>query len=95
MSSLGSQVVAVCDMRGSKRDEAEGNVKTAMKKIDGVDKSAKIENDLKEILPRQDWTYFSHGMILHGRATCIARRPRCDQCTLARYCPSEVREADS
>jgi len=50
--------------------------------------AVKIEKDLMEVLPRKDWTYFSHAVILHGRETCSARKPRCDDCTLARYCPS-------
>jgi len=48
----------------------------------------KIESDLMEIVPRKDWTIFSHLLILHGRKTCIARRPRCEVCTINRWCPS-------
>jgi endonuclease-3 len=48
----------------------------------------KIELDLMEILPRDKWTVFSHLLILHGRAICIARRPKCDSCVVSRWCPS-------
>ena len=47
----------------------------------------KIEKDLMEILPRRRWIKFSHQLILHGRRTCIARRPRCDSCPLKKHCP--------
>lgn len=48
----------------------------------------KIERDLMSLVPRKDWTIFSHLLILHGRRTCIARRPRCEVCTINRWCPS-------
>jgi endonuclease-3 len=48
----------------------------------------KIERDLMVLLPRKDWTLVAHLLIFHGRAVCIARRPRCDACVLASLCPS-------
>jgi len=48
----------------------------------------KIEQELMQIVPRDDWTWFSHTLILHGRAICIARRPKCPECVLNRLCPS-------
>jgi endonuclease III len=48
----------------------------------------KIERDLMELVPRKDWTIFSHPLILHGRKTCIARRPRCESCRINDLCPS-------
>jgi endonuclease-3 len=48
----------------------------------------KIERDLMALVPRKDWSIFSHLLILHGRRTCIARRPRCEVCTINRWCPS-------
>lgn len=48
----------------------------------------KIERDLMELLPREHWVRFTHQIIDHGRAVCIARRPRCDACVLADDCPS-------
>ena len=48
----------------------------------------KIEQDLMHLVPRADWTLVSHLLILHGRAVCIARRPRCGDCVLRDLCPS-------
>jgi len=51
----------------------------------------KIERDLMALVPREDWTLISHLLILHGRAVCVARRPRCGECALASLCPSAGR----
>ena len=48
----------------------------------------RIEEDLMEVLPSDAWSFASQSMILHGRAVCKARRPRCDACGLAPDCPS-------
>lgn len=48
----------------------------------------KIEQDLMQLVPQADWTLVSHLLILHGRAVCIARRPRCQSCVLRELCPS-------
>jgi endonuclease III len=48
----------------------------------------KIEQDLMQIVPEEDWTVFSHLLILHGRRTCKARKPDCPNCTLNDICPS-------
>ena len=48
----------------------------------------KIERDLTALVPRNDWTIFSHLLILHGRKTCIARRPKCESCRINDLCPS-------
>jgi endonuclease-3 len=48
----------------------------------------KIEKDLMKLVPREDWALVSHLLILHGRAICIARRPKCGACVLADLCPS-------
>src|SRR5580765_5494833 len=55
-----------------------------------LDDPVKIEQELMQIVPRKDWTWFSHVLILHGRAICIARRPRCPDCVLNRLCPSSL-----
>ncbi|NLE36851.1 MAG: endonuclease III, partial [Pirellulaceae bacterium] len=47
----------------------------------------KIEQDLMRQLPRSRWISFSHQLILHGRGTCAARKPRCDACVLSDACP--------
>lgn len=46
----------------------------------------KIEQDLMAVVPRQDWTKASHLLIFHGRYTCKARSPLCDQCPLTSLC---------
>jgi endonuclease III len=46
----------------------------------------KIEIELMEIVPREWWVKFSHWLILHGRTTCIARRPRCESCVIRASC---------
>ena len=48
----------------------------------------KIEKDLMKLVPKKDWIVFSHLLIYHGRATCTARKPDCDNCLLAGLCPS-------
>lgn len=49
--------------------------------------AVKIERDLMEELPRKDWVDFSHRMIHHGRQICIARKPRCEDCSMLKFCP--------
>ena len=51
---------------------------------------AKIEGDLGRILPPEEWTGFSHRLILHGRAVCHARKPACERCVLSELCPSKA-----
>ncbi len=46
----------------------------------------KIEQDLQKIIPKDKWIAFSHEMILHGRALCVARKPRCAECPLDPIC---------
>jgi len=48
----------------------------------------KLEFDLAEIVPRKNWTMFSHLLIFHGRNICKARKPDCPACPIAKYCPS-------
>ncbi len=48
----------------------------------------KIENDLMELIPQRDWTFFSHGLIWHGRRVCTARKPGCAGCRISTWCPS-------
>jgi endonuclease-3 len=49
--------------------------------------AVKIEFALMPILPKEKWSIFSHWLILHGRSTCIARKPRCSICPLVPHCP--------
>ncbi len=46
----------------------------------------KIEQDLMKIIPPERWILFSHQIILHGRALCVARKPKCAQCGLNPLC---------
>ncbi len=52
---------------------------------------AKIERDLMALIDKEDWIAFSHLLIYHGRAICVARAPRCGDCPLLKRCPgSEI-----
>ena len=51
------------------------------------DNPERIERDLMELLPQQEWVNFSHRLIHHGRRICIARRPKCAECPLLPLCP--------
>ena len=48
----------------------------------------KIERDLMKLIPREQWTNWSHWLIWHGRRRCFARKPDCENCELLRLCPS-------
>ncbi len=41
-----------------------------------------------KLVPKSDWTPFSHMLIHHGRAICVARKPKCEICPVADLCPS-------
>ena len=53
-----------------------------------------IEDDLVGVVPREDWKEFTHLLISHGRATCTARNPDCEDCTLEEVCPSSKLDGD-
>ncbi len=46
----------------------------------------KVERDLEHVIPQDHWIQFSHELIHHGRQVCIARKPRCVDCTLETLC---------
>ena len=48
----------------------------------------KVEQDLMREIPQKKWIEFSHQMIYHGRQICLARKPKCVDCTLERLCNS-------
>jgi endonuclease III len=48
----------------------------------------KIEKDLMNIVPKKYWRNFSGNMVLHGRYVCVARKPKCEECSLNKICPS-------
>jgi len=53
-------------------------------KTDPVD----VENDLMPLVPREQWTLFSHWLIWHGRRRCPSRKPDCPACEIRALCPS-------
>lgn len=76
-------------------DKAEGvvvdtHVKRVAARLGLTDETnpVKVERDLMEVLPRDQWIPFAFRLILHGRARCDARRPDCAGCELAHLCPS-------
>jgi len=50
------------------------------------DDPVKIEFDLMEIVPKEEWTHFSNLLIWHGRKTCVARKPLCGICPIRKEC---------
>ncbi|MCI9352507.1 MAG: endonuclease III [Lawsonibacter sp.] len=53
---------------------------------DGTKDPAKVEQQLRAVLPPEESNDFCHRMVLHGRAVCVARRPQCQECTLRPWC---------
>ena len=50
----------------------------------------KIEQDLMRLIPKERWFGFTYVLIEHGRAICVARRPRCEECPVNHLCPSSL-----
>jgi endonuclease-3 len=50
--------------------------------------AVKLEYDLAEIVPKRNWTLFSHLLIFHGRNICKARKPDCGNCPISKHCPA-------
>jgi endonuclease III len=48
----------------------------------------KVEQDLIKIIPKDHWIAFSHELIHHGRQVCIARKPKCVECSIEKLCTS-------
>ncbi|XXT14755.1 endonuclease III [Sorangium sp. So ce429] len=53
------------------------------------EKPEQIEEDLMRLVPKEQWTFFGPAMVLHGRYTCVARKPRCAECRMSALCPKE------
>ena len=53
--------------------------------------ATKVEFDLMDIVPKERWRFFSNLLILHGRAVCVARRPRHEECRIIDLCDEGVR----
>ncbi|MCM2278461.1 MAG: endonuclease III [Oligoflexia bacterium] len=49
--------------------------------------AGKIERELMEVVPKEEWTELAHLFIAHGREICTARIARCEECPVARLCP--------
>ena len=47
----------------------------------------KIEQDLMQAVPKNEWVDFAHRMIHHGRQICTARKPKCPECSMNKFCP--------
>jgi endonuclease-3 len=50
--------------------------------------AVKVEQDLQKVIPKDRWIQFSHEVIYHGRRVCVARTPRCEECSLETLCNS-------
>jgi len=58
--------------------------------VDGMKEPEKIEQALRKILPPEKSNDFCHRMVLHGRAVCDARRPKCESCCCRQYCKTFI-----
>ena len=56
----------------------------------GTKDPVKIETELKELLPPEKSNDFCHRLVLHGRAVCTARNPKCELCSLGDICPKII-----
>ncbi|MGY1839858.1 MULTISPECIES: endonuclease III [unclassified Modestobacter] len=54
----------------------------------GEEDPVKVETEVAELIPKKEWTIFSHRVIFHGRRVCHAKKPACGACGLASWCPS-------
>ena len=79
-SALGKNVGVVVDTHVARLTQRLG----LTKQTDPV----KIEAEIMELLPSEQWTDFAHRLIWHGRRVCDAKKPDCDHCGLAPRCPS-------
>ncbi len=53
----------------------------------------KVEKELMKLVPREQWTLFSHWLIWHGRRRCMARKPDCAACEIRELCPTGMKMA--
>jgi endonuclease-3 len=51
----------------------------------------KIEHEMMDLHPRDEWTGLAHTLIIHGRTLCIANRPKCAECPINDLCPEGIR----
>ncbi|MEP0841758.1 MAG: endonuclease III [Phycisphaerae bacterium] len=81
---FGKNVGVVVDTHVGRLSHRLGLTWTSKDEKDAV----RIEQDLMQVLPRNEWTYTGHALIWHGRRVCTARKPRCAECRLSTSCPS-------
>ncbi|PSP82108.1 endonuclease III [Halobacteriales archaeon QS_1_68_17] len=62
--------------------------------LTGEERPEQIETDLMDVVPADDWQRFTHLLIAHGRATCTARNPDCEDCVVEDVCPSSKLDHD-
>ncbi len=53
-----------------------------------TENAEKIEFKLMDLVPKEKWVVFTHYLINHGRKICIARKPKCKECFISKYCPT-------
>ena len=58
--------------------------------VEDIKDPAKIEAELRKLLPPEKSGDFCHRMVLHGRAVCPARKPRCEICSIALFCEQNI-----
>jgi len=58
--------------------------------VDGLKEPEKIEMALRQILPPEKSSDFCHRMVLHGRAVCDARKPKCEACCCRQFCQTFI-----
>lgn len=81
-------------IRGNIYHEPSIVVDTHVKRISRLlgltdsDDPVKIEHELMEKIPKEQWILYNIQIITLGRTICIARRPKCAECALNRVCPS-------
>ena len=75
------------DLPGLPVDTHVGRLALRLKLTSETD-PVKAEHDLNSLVPPEERGVFSLRLILHGRAVCVARKPRCDECMLVDVCPS-------
>ncbi len=68
-------------------DTHVGRITRLLRLTSATDPEA-VEQDLMRLVPQPKWTLLSHLLISHGRAVCVARRPRCGVCPVQALCPS-------
>ncbi len=52
-----------------------------------------IERDLMSLIPKEEWIFFGHALVRHGRQVCAARKPRCASCLLKTLCPYGIKNS--